>query len=265
MFRMLAVAALVGVNTMAMGYTINIDFTPNIDPALTNTGVDIYSVAYNGTAAAPDAGVVWNSLAAANALGNDYNFEDTNIGLYDAVDGAVASYSDLLDSNGAATGVDVRFDAGGSFAVSNNASNLGNIATDAQGLMRDYLIAFNDATRSVTLSGLPAGQEVILYLYGEGDNLANDRSTMFTVGGQVASTTGDAGGVPLTLGMDYVVLNDVFADANGEIVITYQPNGAPEAPFNGLQLLTVPEPTSALLLGMAATVTLAFTRTKRGG
>ncbi|MCA9240650.1 MAG: hypothetical protein KDA37_10635, partial [Planctomycetales bacterium] len=217
---------------------VNIDFAPNIDVTPGNAGSNIYSVDYSGTAAAPDAGTVWNSLVAGNSGGNGYNFEDVNIGLYDEVAGAVSGPSSLVDSTGASTSLSVSFDAGGAFAVSDNAGNLNNIATDAVGLMRDYLIAFNDPNpRFVTISGLAPNEPVTLYLYGEGDNLSNDRSTFFDANGVTGSTTGDAGGVPLTAGSDYVRLAGVMANASGVLQIEYSPNGTPEGPFNGLQLL----------------------------
>jgi hypothetical protein len=243
----------------SMGYTINIDFQPTInDPSVVTNN---YTVNYSGTAAAPDTGTVWNALLSNNPSPASFIGAP---GYYDEVGGAVSNYSNLLDSNGNGTPVGISFDAAGAFAVESSAPNYSNIATNATGLMRDYLIAFRDGNlagaRTATLSGLPANQEVILYLYGEGDNTSNDRSTSFNANSVTGSTTGDAGAAPLTLGNDYVVLNNVFADANGEIVIKYSTNGTPEGPFNGLQLTTVPEPASLALSGLAGICLLAFRR-----
>ncbi|MCA9239787.1 MAG: PEP-CTERM sorting domain-containing protein [Planctomycetales bacterium] len=255
------VVALALASTQAVATTINIDFAPNVDVTPGNAGSDIYSVDYSGVAAAPDAGTVWNILDAGNTGANGYNFEDVNIGLYDEVAGAVSGPHALVDSSGAATGLTATFDAGGAFAVSDNAGNLGNIATDAVGLMRDYLIAFNDPNpRYVTISGLNPGQQVELFLYGEGDNTSNDRSTLFNANGVIGSTTGDAGGAPLTLGSDYVKLTGVFADGAGDVTILYSPNGTPEGPFNGLQLTTVPEPAGVALLALAGLAATACRR-----
>jgi hypothetical protein len=242
-----------------MGYTINIDFQPTIsDSSVANN----YTVDYSGTAAAPDTGTVWNALLANNPAPAAYIGPE---GYYDEVAGAVSAYSDLLDSNGGATSIDISFDAAGTFAVENTAPNFPNISTDAQGLMRDYLIAFRDGglsgPRTATLSGFSAGQEVILYLYGEGDNLSNDRQTTFDANGVIASTVGDSpANSPLTLGSDYVVLENVFANANGEIVISYSANNVPEGPFNGLQLTLVPEPGTFALMGISGLGLLAIRR-----
>jgi hypothetical protein len=257
---LLLVAAAACIAGEAMGVTVNIDFQPNInDPSV---AVNTYTVNYSGTAAAPDAGTVWNSLLANNPAPAVFIGQP---GYYDEVGGAVSNYSDLVDSNGNATPYDISFDAAGSFAVDNNAPNMPNIATNAQGLMRDYLIAFRDGglggPRTVTLSGLPVGQQYRLYLYGEGDNLSNDRQTNFDANGVLGSTVGDApANSPLTLGSDYVVLKNVYPNANGEIVIKYSANGTPEGPFNGLQLTTIPEPATFVLVGLAGLGLLANRR-----
>lgn len=252
--RLLCALGAAAVAGGASAATINVDFQPAVDPAVAN----IYTVDYAGTAAAPDAGTVSNIVNASTPPGAV--FVDANIGYYDDVDGATSTFS-LVDSNGAATGISLTFsdEAGGAFAVSDNAGNLGNIATDAVGLMRDYLIAFGDA-QTMTLSGLAPGELVDIYLYGEGDNLSNDRSTLFNANGVIGGTSGDAGGVSLTQGSDYVVLHNVAADANGDIAIIYAANGTPEGPFNGFQVVQIPEPGSLALLGLGG---LAMLRRRR--
>lgn len=216
---------------------VNIDFQPTInDPSVAN---NTYTVNYSGTAAAPDSGTVWNSLNANNPSPAVFIGAP---GYYDEVAGAVSNYMNLVDSHGAATPVDVSFTSGGAFAVESNAPNFPNIATNAQGLMRDYLIAFRDGglsgARAVTISGLDPNEQLILYLYGEGDNLSNDRQTAFNANGVIGSTLGDApANSPLTEGADYVRLTGVVADGSGTLTIQYSANGTPEGPFNGLQLL----------------------------
>lgn len=249
------------VATQAMGYTINVDFAPTIDPDPNN-----YEVVFSGSAAAPDTGGVWNALYAANDPGT-IDFQATDVGLYDSVGGAVSGPTSLVDSLGNSTGITATFTAGGSFATSSlspdNDDAWQYIATDAKDLMRDYLIAFSDGEDDyVLLEGFTPGQEVLLHLYGEGDNLSNNRSTKFVANGVSGGTIGDAGNAPLTEGADYTVLSGVMADASGSITILYEPNpDAPgEGPFNGLQVTTVPEPGSFALVGVACLGLMAFRR-----
>lgn len=216
---------------------VNIDFSPAVDAASAYEGVNKYSYEFSGLGAAPDTGTVWNHLYSVNDTAPGGGGGD--IGVYYPVGEAnVSGPTSLVDSLGNGTSVSASFNSGGAFAVSDTSGNINNIATDAVDLMREYLIAFSDGfDDTVTLTGLPANQPVILYLYGEGDNLFNNRHTVFTAGGVTGSTTGDAGGVPLTEGFDYTVLSGVVADSSGNVTIQYAPNGGGEGPFNGLQLI----------------------------
>jgi hypothetical protein len=217
---------------------LNIDFQPSINDPLVTTNT--YTVDYSGAAAALGAGTAWNSLVANNPSPAAFIGEP---GYYDDVAAAPATYMNLVDSTGAATPIDIGFTAGGTFAVNETSPNYpNNIASDALGLMRDYLIAFQGGgqggARTVTISSLVPNEPLILYLYGEGDNNSNDRQTTFNANGVIGSTSGDAPpDAPLTEGSDYVRLTGVTADASGVLTITYSANGVPEGPFNGLQLM----------------------------
>jgi hypothetical protein len=232
------IAGSLGVASMSHAINVlNIDFQPTInDPSVTS---NTYTVNYTGTAAAPDTGTVWNSLNSNNTSPAVFIGAP---GYYDEVNGAISTYNNLINSQGVATPINISFTSGGAFAVENSAPNMPNIATNAQGLMRDYLIAFRDGgqggARTVTISGLNPNEQLILYLYGDGDNLSNDRQTTFNANGVTGSTVGDApANSPLTEGADYVRLTGVVANASGVLTIQYSANGVPEGPFNGLQLL----------------------------
>lgn len=259
-------AAMVLVASQAMGYTINLDFQPDI-----NDQIDvgrIYSVDYTGTAAAPDSGVNWNHLVPDNP--SPRAFEGTP-GYFDFVEGPL-TYTDIVDSfNNTLSGVQVNVgNTFGAFSSTEDSitdadtfAGLDKVSAQAQDMMRDYLIANDDNPGTVTISGLPAGQEVVLYLYGEGDNPGDFRQTRFDANGIIGSTLGYAGDphTMLTEGSDYVVLRNVYADATGEINITYSPSmSGGEGPFNGLQLTTVPEPGTSLLLGLAGIGLMAIRR-----
>jgi hypothetical protein len=269
MFRTLATAALVGVNTMAMGYTVNIDFglTDN------HPGGDVTAL-YSGTAAAPDAGTVWNELKVVD--NNNFAGPPGEFGFWDTT----TSLSDLSNSLGAPTAIGVSAIASpgstGSFGVLGGTTNLQAVATDAVDLMRDYLIGFNNP-QQVVLSGFAGGDLVDLYLYGAGDT--DNRDTVFSVtdvnGLHSAETTGTLtsnSGSPvahtLTLGGDYVVLTGIVPNANGEIAINYfHGAGSGEAPFNSLQAVvtSVPEPSTAVLLGLMWGGLCTAGRAKRNG
>jgi hypothetical protein len=250
----LATAALAATNVY--GVTFNVDFAPSIND--TSVATDIYTIDYVGTAAAPDAGTIWNHVDSFNPAPAAFIGPP---GYFDFIDGPATDNS-IVDSLGnALPGVSVTINSGlGAFASGDQSSTDGDgnaglnyISVQAQGLMREYLIANGDRPGLVTVAGLSPLQEVVLYLYGEGDNASNDRQTKFTANGVIGSTAGFAG-LPhptLVAGNDYVVLRDVFADASGAIAIKYELNGNGEAPFNGFQLTMVPEPTTAVLLGLS--------------
>jgi hypothetical protein len=263
---LLLLAAMTFAATDAVGVTFNVDFAPNIND--TSVATDIYSVDYVGTAAAPDTGTIWNHVDSFNPAPAAFIGPP---GYFDFIDGPATDNS-IVDSLGnALPGVSVTINSGlGSFASGDLSSTDGDgnaglnyISVQAQGLMREYLIANGDRPGLVTVAGLTPLQEVVLYLYGEGDNASNDRQTKFTANGVVGSTSGFAG-LPhptLVAGNDYVVLKDVFADASGAIAIKYELNGNGEAPFNGFQLTMVPEPATAALLGLSG-LGLLFIRRK---
>lgn len=263
-FAFSLVAALMTAAT-ASAVTINVDLGPTInDPSVTT---NIYTVDYVGTAAAPDTGTIWNHIGTHN--NSPAAFIGTP-GYYDGMDGP-ATDNTIVDSLGnALPGVSVTINSGlGAFASGDNSvtdgdtnAGLDYISTQAQGLMRDYLIATGSNPGLVTIAGLAPGQQYTLYAYGEGDNGSNDRQTKFTANGIVGATAGFAGKPhdSLVLGMDYVVMPGVIADGSGNIAINFELNGGGEAPFNGFQLTAVPEPASAALVALAGTGLLMVRR-----
>ncbi|MBA4106243.1 MAG: hypothetical protein C0485_10835 [Pirellula sp.] len=252
--------ALLAISGAAHAAVVNIDFGLHGDHPGGPT-----SVGYAGTAAAPDAGTTWNNLQVTD--NNAFHGPPGEFGWWSAS----VSQSNLLNSQGAPTSIGVEAvgvgeGSTGAFAILEGSPNLGAVATDAVGLMRDYLIGFNEP-RQVKLSGFAPGTSVDLYLYGAGDT--SNRDTLFAVtdvnGPHSATTTGTITGDgnnpvshTLTLGGDYVVLNGILADANGGIAITYfHGDGSGEAPFNGLQAVyNVPEPATLGLAGMGVVALL---------
>jgi hypothetical protein len=149
----------------------------------------------------------------------------------------------------------------------------------------------NAGSPGIGTSANPLGQAVLgnvptgtydLFLYGA--NFDGTRGASFTVnpnGGSSGTALGgltstinpnSAGGsgplTTLTLGVDYVEILNVTPDSSGDITIDWgavnNPNSglSGEGDFNGLQLVTVPEPSILALVGMGSGM-FAFLRRKK--
>jgi hypothetical protein len=122
-----------------------------------------------------------------------------------------------------------------------------------------------------TLHHVPAGT-YNLYLYGA--NYDNDRGAAFTVSsgtalGGVSSTMNLKNGSPgnaFVLGANYVEFVGVTPNGNGDILGTFgavtntATGQSGEGDFNGLQLVTVPEPASLALVGLGVAGVLGLRR-----
>lgn len=144
--------------------------------------------------------------------------------------------TDVVDYQGNPTTVDVIYDAlsrGAYAADSVQSSTLP--ATNGHDMMVGYLTTQN-ATNSVRIQGLAPGANYTLYLFGHGDNEA--QNTQFTVNGVTKGSTIDVTGLTqLTEDAHYVVFDFVTADVDGQIQIEYA-NGPDNAwgSFNGMQI-----------------------------
>ena len=232
----------------ASAVVVNIDF---------NSGTNTQS----GLAAAPDApgNTAWNGVQQISA-----GVVDTGV---------------LNDSSGVATGITL--DITGFTGVIAAASGEQELASGHLNLMRDYLrldtTAGTVATATGIVSGLTAGAFYEIYLYGQGETFADSgtssargQNTRFTIGAESKATGWDTvsgGNGVLTENVEYVKFL-VAADVGGTITFTWSniissingpdPDGfAPGSRFaalNGIQLVSVPEVSAALLggLGMLA-------------
>ena len=246
-----ALAAALCLGQVAAGdLYLNVDFQPGGAGGGT-------SVTYAAQGAAATPGNIWNAVAP--STDGAANGEFGSGGAFDFGGGSVV-VSSLLDSEGNATGVQLELfkgDPDSAFAL--NPLNGGdvNVADDAKGLMRDFLVATNP--NDVNITGLTDGGVYRIYLYGAGDNEFG--STTFTIGGVSQSTTGvPLGSHNLTEGQDYVVFDNVVA-SGGFIGINYTPAGGGDGQFNGFQIVeVVPEPSSALLLGLGVSAAALLVR-----
>lgn len=216
---------------------INVDFQPGPTGAAASSN-------YVGQGAVSDPGNnVWNAVTP--DTGGEFNGEFGTGGFFSFAGDTYTSAA-LVDSTGAATPVTVTVNKGPapgeserSFAIySTNVNSMANVATNAAGLMSDYLITHKDGfdVNAVVLNNLTTGGIYNLVLYGAGD--FESRNTRFVVGDRTLATTGVPGGAhALTAGQDYVVFNGVVA-VSGSITITYMNGGEyDEGNFNGLQLV----------------------------
>lgn len=219
-----------------MGLLAGVCFAGAASASVINVDFNSYSGTYTGTAAATDTGTYWNGNP-----GNPANGQFNNLKASDGTTTTTASVT---------FGDPAYFNAYGPVSVAINT------------LLNDY---FYDRTSSgggpdhtglsytFTLSGLNAGQDYNLYLYG--NNIA------FTVDGVSQGLSGNVTSAdPWVEGKSYALFSNVAADSNGDIAVTWGRNGSATGMYlvNGLQIATVPEPTSAslLLLGLSAALVL---------
>lgn len=228
---------------------INVDFQPGAAGGVSAAG-------YSGQGVLNDPGNnTWNVLAP----DTDGAFNGTfGSGGPLSFVGSEYTVSGLLDSSGAATPVSVtvfKGDPEAAFAVVSTNGSIVDIATNAVDLMRDYLIAQDDASY-VVISNLTAGGIYNLVLFGAGD--LDFRNTTFIVGEQSKTTTGiPLGPHGLTEGQDYVRFNGVVADG-GMIRIEYLTGGeSTDGNFNGFQLVAA-DPVAISTVKVAAVTGLSF-------
>jgi hypothetical protein len=229
---------------------INIDFDESSTTAL-----------YQGLAAAPDPSgstAIWNRVTGAG----------TNVTI---------SGSNLIESDGDATGVGISVDVFRTYLGVPPSQEVGGVTQGYFDLMSDYVyLSAPSNSQVVTLSGSITGLDPSrlydIYLYGQGDDFIEDDSpgqnTLFSIGGVFKQTSWDgvSGGDGLMEeGIEYVKFS-VMPDLLGRIGFSYAnvvsgPGGnaatdldgvnSRYAAINGIQIVdvaaVVPEPSSALL------------------
>lgn len=171
---------------------------------------------HSGTAASPDTGTVWNGIGAQST--------------------SSFTFSNVLDSKGAATPYDVTISSSGSTIKTFSNSTLGNPTPSA--LMSDY--AFGN-TYTVTLAELPVGN-YFLYVYAHGDQ-ANQNSTV-----TLAAGNGGATGTTAATGTDYRNLTVTGAQGYSYLKLQASVGASGTLVFttgylNGFQLSEYPRPT----------------------
>lgn len=223
--------SIVAVLTLVAFTSSSLALVVNVDCQYANGAYDHYT--YSGTAAAPDAGTIWNELGTGTGM---------------AITGAVAS-------NGTLTTVNISAENTVGAYSQLNAGN---------DLLNDYWFDNTAVAKNITISGLLPNTEHTLYMYGNETNTGGvSEGCTFTFGG-VTQTALGAAAVPIppnpwVLGNDHVIFT-LTSDASGQIVGTYGGDSAYNR-WNGMQIVgVVPEPATMCLLGLGA---LGLLRKKR--
>lgn len=199
---------------------VNVDFSRDETGPLGGNA----DVLFNATAAAPDSGTIWN----------EYDISLTGAGSTIPVGYQV---DDLVDSLGVATTVDLELTSGWYRAF--------NSALTGNNLQREWIFANNPSVGVATLKGLNPATTYDLYL------IAATRDTLFTIGNttKLATAGVNANIAGWADGVEYVVFQSLTPDSNGQLVFNLAGNtGETAGELAGLQLVAVPEPSTALLV-----------------
>lgn len=252
----LAAVISVAVSATALAEVINIDFGTNVTSSSTSVPVatlNTFTQQYVGLGAAPDAGTVWNNVKVDASVPVVFGDAGGGVPLAYLANFTGGTFSNLIDSTGAATGRSVTVANDGSARMilyHNNLSSSTFLPSGSFDLWREQLNQGDGNTGTVTLGGYNPGDVVDLYLYSGGD--IGGRKANFTVNGvSTQLTDSDTPRSNFVLGVDYAKLTGT-ANGSGQIAITWNQGTSPEGAFNGLQaVLAVPEPSTMALFCLA--------------
>ncbi len=148
-----------------------------------------------------------------------------------------SAMSNLLDTAGNATTVDITLDGG---------SNYGS-ASIGHDVLKEYRY-FSAGGITIDLSGLGAGSQWDIYCLSQGN--ADSRTTQFTIGSNVLQASpADLTSTTWAENGNYVKFASITADGAGNVSIFAESlSGNNNGSLNGIQLVAIPEPSSLGLM-----------------
>ena len=178
-------------------------------------------------------------------------------------------FAPLPEADGTSTGVQVEVtNVTQGWALANPPPGYG------QDLMRDYLFLYRPygTSSTITISGLNTMSDYVagrtnfnLVLYGSNRDPTDNDACTFTIGG-LSENVGTSDVTSLTSfveGVDYASFQGV-PDSSGTITVAWQIQGTHSyAAFNGIQIQSVPESSTATLLSVGALGLLGFAWRRR--
>jgi hypothetical protein len=199
-----------------LGDSINVDFCR--DPTSPLGGVN--PVLHAATGPAPDSGTIWNDFSVF--------IPDTNGNSSTADDVIATPYlvSNLVDSSGAATTVDVELTSGWYRAFNNSVY--------ANTMQKEWVFANSGNAATLTVTGLAAGSSYHFYLIGSGSF-----ATTYTIGATTKSATAVqmADTASWVENAQYVVFSNVAANESGTIVIGVQSSVSGNGTLAAMQIV----------------------------
>jgi hypothetical protein len=233
-FASLLLATPLLAGTLSAATVVNVDFSRDISGL--NPGTNQADILASIVGIAPDTGTVWN----------DYSVVMTNNVI--SATGAVPpgdSRSNLLDSTGAATTIDITLTSG-FFRAFNPAAT-----TSYNNVSREWIFGSEGATGVITVTGLELNATYDFYLL-----VGNTFGSTFSIGANsesvsgIATPTANPAFADWTEGVEYAKITGT-ADGLGNLVISVGDNSAATnggGSISGMQIVAIPEASSSLLL-----------------
>lgn len=201
--------------------TINIDFSRDETGPLGGPADALHT----GTGPAPDTGTIWN----------DYSIPMTGVG-----NTIPAGYvrSDLTDSAGATTTVDVAMTSGWYRAFNTNTPAWND-------LQQEWVFVDGGNMATLTVSGLDTAHVYDFYFIGSGNSSTS--VTRFTIGATSKVANGTLGdGTTWTEGTHHTVIKNVTPDASGNVTVNVQSTGTANGILGAMQIVSSEPPAPAV-------------------